>query len=914
MSYKNKLIFMCVIINIFLLTLPNGIISYSTALDKAVKETNVNLVWSNDNIQGEGIIIGIVDTGIDWQHPDFYETAPKLVFQGGPWPSSNGVSDNLYIDLNNDGIYTDATLETTEGPIRLLDNGELNQSGEIISSVGDYDPGIDLFFIDQNNDGIYNSEPGSEEPIFKLYNDFSGILVQGLEIHLIDRTRSKIIKMWDMSTQRYYVRGVNLSSSLNTEKDYDGHGTHCASIAIGGKVNVGKFVGVAPKANLKIVKLPDWDNRTKISEGIKWLVNDGIDILSLSYGDYWKNLTLDGAGKSEGGSELEDTIEWVYQQGVIPIISAGNNGDKDAHATLQVPSQNSDSTDIVIPVQPKITSLDLTLLWKSPNSALDISIIDPNNIEISPKININATDGSWNVVSDSFPIFGNFYHVQWFSALHANSRGTNKTYIRIVCNPFPDNISTPSNDHNIHQFALNNTVVGNWKIKITNPSISSKIQDVQAYLVSNEEYISYVGHPGAYFLTPNRNMTISSPATADHAIVVGSYITSHSSSSKIGKISDFSSWGPRIDYVLPKMITAPGEAIMAAASKHANSNGNNYTQKSGTSMATPFIAGCCALALNANSSLKDNIDLVYEVIKRSARIDGNVSILGNLKNYAFGWGKINASALIDHSYSIKNICPTNPESPILSSMKSSIYLNECVWINWTTNPNTDNYTLYQYNSMIYEINESLTLIADEIRNSSFLYSPFTNGTFYFVILARNQTGVNMSNVIQIIIEPIPQENPDLVNPIWLETPTNQIITYGEKFYLDVNASDNIAIDKYWINDTINFQIDNVGIITNISTLIIGCYYLGIHVNDTSGNEIIATIRIKVIDNSTNNTSTETTTDTNTNTDSDDHSSIDNDSTTDDKQNYGIIGYQTEVIFAIIIAFSSSLVILKKKQI
>ncbi len=48
---------------------------------------------------------------------------------------------------------------------------------------------------------------------------------------------------------------------------------------------------------------------------------------------------------------------------------------------------------------------------------------------------------------------------------------------------------------------------------------------------------------------------------------------------------------------------------------------------------------------------------------------------------------------------------------------------------------------------------------------------------------------------------------DNTNPIWDEDPMNQIILEGANFSYNVNASDDVAIDKYWINDTTNFQIN-----------------------------------------------------------------------------------------------------------
>ena len=82
-------------------------------------------------------------------------------------------------------------------------------------------------------------------------------------------------------------------------------------------------------------------------------------------------------------------------------------------------------------------------------------------------------------------------------------------------------------------------------------------------------------------------------------------------------------------------------------------------------------------------------------------------------------------------------------------------------------------------------------------------------------------------------------------PIWDQTPTDQIIEYGEYFSYDVNASDIFGIDHYWINDTSNFYINTEGLIRNITILNVGEYWLEIRAYDPSDNFISAEIKITV---------------------------------------------------------------------
>ncbi len=82
-------------------------------------------------------------------------------------------------------------------------------------------------------------------------------------------------------------------------------------------------------------------------------------------------------------------------------------------------------------------------------------------------------------------------------------------------------------------------------------------------------------------------------------------------------------------------------------------------------------------------------------------------------------------------------------------------------------------------------------------------------------------------------------------PTWDQMPTNQTLEFGITFLYDINASDTSGINAYWINDTSNFQIDLAGIITNITTLFAGEYWLEVSVNDTYGNILSTTIKITI---------------------------------------------------------------------
>ena len=396
------------------------------------------------------------------------------------------------------------------------------------------------------------------------------------------RCNDKLIGLYD-----YINETCSFDTTTPSGKDCGGHGTHVASTALGNPFTVSQAVptttlnrtlsGVAPRANVISYKVcfeeqDDGCSGAAILSALNQVVADGVDVVNFSIGggayDPWQSLRSSG---------LDDAAAFlnVRAAGIVPVISAGNSGP--GTGTVSSPGNSP---------------------W----------VITAANQSSGRRFSTSVTGISGHGVTTPFSLVGDgitagvaaaqVVHAKDFgNALCGTGATTNNTTTctSSASNPFPAGslagkiVICDRGEYARIEKGCNVKLAGAVGMILAN------VPGGDANVVADGHFLPAV-HLGATDGTTIRTLV-------ENARLAGGQITAAISSVATRNdgagdvLASSSSRGPVTPYsgVLKPTIAAPGSSIAAAGHRS-----NGAVVFSGTSMASPHIAGAAALLLAHN--------------------------------------------------------------------------------------------------------------------------------------------------------------------------------------------------------------------------------------------------------------------------------------------------------------------------
>jgi subtilisin family serine protease len=461
-------------------------------------------------------------------------------------------------------------------------------------------------------------------------------------------SRTRIKHLWDISDHRddfvlpgassprghaYTEADINAALSnpsnpnLVLEKDTDGHGTHVAGTAAGNGnagASPGTFAGMAPEADLVVVKATRDDDgsfsSTDVMNSLAFIQQKAAELNE----PFVINLSLGGHfGPHDGTDPEERVIDNIVNSGTgrAVCVAAGNDQQTGIHAEGNLGNGQDRTIDLESPF---FDTPQFMILYYPNNDRISISITTPDG---KTALNNVAYDPAGNPVSNDYvDVFNTKDDKSW------NDVG------------FPD--TDPSNDQSVIVVAFKDTAV--FKDQNGNPLTSWNVKLHGDNVTNGGHFESWIGQG---FLVPGSNFShlVASPGTARGAITVGAFITRPTTgNSTLGNITNYSSPGPTADGRQKPEIIAPGHVLASSRSADVDPadvpayNGDNArTAFSGTSMATPVVAGSIAVLLQGAPNLSSNQIKFFITDSAAPGFAGQAGW-----NSLYGFGKLDVASLI----------------------------------------------------------------------------------------------------------------------------------------------------------------------------------------------------------------------------------------------------------------------------
>lgn len=459
-------------------------------------------------------------------------------------------------------------------------------------------------------------------------------------------------------------------------KDNNGHGTKVAGIAAGGGRIDSNITGVAPEADIIVVKINlNGSFLTSVVDGINYIFKKADElgkpvVINTSVGTYF--------GSHDGSDLATEAIEYMVNEkpGRAIVAAAGNAGKYNMHLSYHV---NKDTQFTWFKYNPKL-GLVYFELWA------DTADFNRVNFRLSAESPDNYAccykQKSYNVQKDFNLNPGIGIMKDSIKTPHGNCIGIATFYVEIVDGRYVlDVVIRPDSTNYLFNFST----FGKGKFDLWSHPVLTGTSEMVSDVPTVTEY-----PPIAYYRKPdNKKSMVSSWACSPSVLTVGSYINRNSYKSYTGAtvylngvqgdMEPTSSLGPTRDgRIKPDLLTSGQNVLTPLALWERNSylNGNPdkltesgwHTRFGGTSAAAPIGAGAVALFFEKypEASAQD----VIHVFTQTAIAD---SFTGSVPNDKAGYGKLDLFAAMSAESGCTDPAALNYNPEALFSYGPCIY-------------------------------------------------------------------------------------------------------------------------------------------------------------------------------------------------------------------------------------------------
>ncbi|WP_405535215.1 S8 family serine peptidase [Streptomyces sp. NBC_00075] len=581
-------------------------------------------------LTGAGVIVGVVDTGIDIYHHAFRNsdgttrllslldtTTPYTLTGSGPptagtfrlgWtpPATGGAVPAQQTTAN---LPFNATVQQVRAALEAL---AAIEPGDVLATGGPL-PGTPVVV---SFAGRYLNQ--DVEPL----RVSASALTPAATAIVIDRGREY--------TREQINAALAAPAAPFGSFDADGHGTHVMGIAAGDGSQAGNchlsdyYIGVAPAADLIAVKTTFSNDAT--TRGVRHVFDRATALGRAAV----VNLSLGGQDGAHDGSAddevLYDQLLTTTPAGRAIVVSAGNDGDRydhsrpdeqpryggGVHAFKTVPPGGTVTMEVVLPPQDRQD--DWLEFWYAGAGRLSLQLREPGGAVLAGPVAPGAP-------VYTTPLAGHDLRIR----NRTNDTPTSRHTVSV-------RISPP---------AAGTITAGTWRFTLTETAGTET--EVDCWIGWNRKD----PHPRFTEADQDRTRTLTTPATAHNVITVASYNPADN------ELAASSSRGPTTD-VRPADerkpdIAAPGVGITSAKSLARNTGiccdccEDFYVAMSGTSMAAPHITGIIALIFQRNRAL------TWEQVRahlRTTAVPPDPITGPTLPNAEWGSGVVNAEVCI----------------------------------------------------------------------------------------------------------------------------------------------------------------------------------------------------------------------------------------------------------------------------